>query len=98
MTPERRAASRQIERKTGLNGSPVGYLARQPRQKTELISASLDVDVAELRPHMMLVADSMPWLALKRDELDSVFVNSSLTILSIQGVEDLMGAASVKFT
>ena len=26
----------------GLNGSPVDHLARQPRQKTELISASLD--------------------------------------------------------
>jgi len=26
-----------------LNGSPVGYLARQPLQKTELISASLGV-------------------------------------------------------
>lgn len=60
--------------------------------------AKLDTNVAELRPRMMLIADSMRWLALKRHELDSVFVNSSLTIPSIEEVENLMGAASVKFT
>jgi hypothetical protein len=38
---ERREASRQLERKMGLNGSSVVHLARQPRQKIELISASL---------------------------------------------------------
>jgi hypothetical protein len=38
---ERREVSRQLERKMGLNGSSVAHLARQPRQKTELISASL---------------------------------------------------------
>ncbi|MGK5060824.1 hypothetical protein, partial [Janthinobacterium sp. LB3P112] len=46
---ERREASRQLERKMGLNGSSVAHLARQPRQKTELISASLGAD-GRVRP------------------------------------------------
>ena len=57
--------------------------------------AKLDTDVAELRPRMMFVADVMRWLALKRAELDSVFVNSSPTIPSVEEVENLMGASSV---
>lgn len=57
----------------------------------------LDVDGGDLRARMILVADSMRWLLLKRGELDSVFVNSSPSIPSIEDLENLMGAASVKF-
>lgn len=59
--------------------------------------SELDTTVAELRPRMMLIAESMRWLALKRDEMDAVFVNSTPSIPTIEDVEKLMGAASVKF-
>lgn len=60
--------------------------------------AKLDSDNGELRARMILVADAMRFLVMKRHELDSVFINSQLRIPSTDDLQNLMGAASVKFS